>query len=115
LSDQVAVVKPALFRRGRDQLTVGAATKLLWITPAIRRAIHKFHGAEGATKLPWAGATNLPCVGRDQVTVATFGIVPELLFVRNRCISPSIKEFRGVSGDTGASNLPRVNESISDT
>src|SRR5262245_18124216 len=41
LSDQLTVAEPADSRRGRDQLTVGAATNLLWITFPLLPVIHR--------------------------------------------------------------------------
>jgi hypothetical protein len=41
LSDQLTVAWLAVFRRGRDQLTVAPATKLPWITVAVPPVVHR--------------------------------------------------------------------------
>src|SRR5262245_41979986 len=52
LCDQLTVARPALFRGGRDQLTVGVATNLPWITFPVPPVIHRRPPCRGATNLP---------------------------------------------------------------
>ena len=90
LGDQLTVAGSAVFRGGRDQVAVGSATNLPWITWPATALVHRWDGGNGARP------TYRGCNGRSNGCVESVARLPRCPFL----------QFRGLRRAVGATNLP---------